>query len=85
MMALMCLLTLMAAIYEFDFICIFLFVVCITGFVVAIIFTHEDIKWTYKEIGKYISFRLQEGRNGFEKEGYCESKRITSDKYKKGE
>lgn len=84
MMALMCLLTLIAAIYV-DFICIFLFVVCITGFVAAIIFTHEDIKWICKEIGKYISFRLQEDRNGFEKEGHCESKRITSDKYKKGE
>lgn len=84
MIALMCLLSLMAAIYV-DFICIFLFVVCITDFVAAIIFTHEDIKWAYKEIGKYISFRLQEDREGFEKKEYCESKRITSDKYKKGE
>lgn len=85
MMALMCLLTLMAAIHESDFIFIFLFVVYITGFVATIIFTHEGIKWICKEIGKYISFRLQEDGNGFEKEGYCESKRITSDKYKKGE
>lgn len=40
---------------------------------------------TSKEIKKYLSFRFQRDKDGFEKEEYCESKRITSDKYKKGE
>lgn len=42
-------------------------------------------RYTFKEVKKYFSFRFQRDKDGFEKEEYCESKRITSDKYKKGE
>lgn len=40
-------------------------------------------RYTFTKIKEYFSFRFQKGKDGFEKEEYCKSKRITSDKHKK--
>ena len=42
-------------------------------------------RYTFTEVKKYLSFRFQKDKHGFEKEEYCEPEKKTADKYKKGE